>query len=204
MYFILPVMAYLLGSFSSAVWYGRWFKGIDPREHGSKNAGATNALRVLGTKLATAVFITDILKAFLAVVSARFLLKSDASETFYLFSILLGICAVLGHVFPLYTGFKGGKGVASMLGVLLALNAWLALSCVGVFLLVFLLSQIVSLSSITAAVFFPTLYHVAFYDASLSMSIFSVVAAVLVIALHHKNIKRILKGQEKRISFRKQ
>jgi len=113
---IFTIVSYLIGSFSSAVWFGKWFFGVDVREHGSKNAGATNTFRVLGYKAGIPVFIADILKSFLAVQLIN-LIPDIVLETefYYQIKLVFGISAVIGHIFPLYTGFRGGKGVASIL-----------------------------------------------------------------------------------------
>ncbi|HNQ69085.1 MAG TPA: glycerol-3-phosphate 1-O-acyltransferase PlsY [Bacteroidales bacterium] len=207
MYFyvvLFAILSYLIGSFSSAVWFGKWFFGVDVREHGSKNAGATNTFRVLGYKAGIPVFIADILKSFLAVQLIIFVPDiSVESEFYYQIKLLFGVLAVIGHIFPIYTGFRGGKGVASMLGLVLALYPVSAGLTFGVFLIVFLISRIVSISSIIAAVSFPFIMYVITDGSSDTLTVFSVVAAVLIVITHKKNIKRLLKGEEKRISFRK-
>ncbi|MDD4148879.1 MAG: glycerol-3-phosphate 1-O-acyltransferase PlsY, partial [Bacteroidales bacterium] len=153
---IFTIVSYLIGSFSSAVWYGKWFYKTDVREHGSKNAGATNTLRVLGVKAAVPVFITDIFKSYLSVQLIYFIPDVIAgSEQFYQIKLLFGVSAVIGHIFPLYTNFKGGKGVASMLGLVLALHPAAAGLSLAVFSLVFIFTRIVSISSISAALVFP-------------------------------------------------
>jgi len=198
------ILAYLTGSFSSAVWYGKWFHNTDVREHGSKNAGATNTLRVLGPKAALPVFITDILKAYLSVSLVYFVPDIEpASEHFYQVKLLFGVAAVIGHIFPLYSGFRGGKGVASMLGLVLALHPAAAGLALLVFIIVFAISKIVSISSMSAAVFFPVIIWILERNEFLTLSIFSVIAAILIVITHLKNIKRLLKGEEKKISFRK-
>jgi glycerol-3-phosphate acyltransferase PlsY len=198
------LLSYLAGSFSSAVWYGKWFYKTDVREHGSKNAGATNTLRVLGAKAALPVFITDILKSYLSVCLV-YLIPDLASgtEQFYQIKLLFGITAVIGHIFPVFSGFKGGKGVASMLGLVLALHPAAAGLSLLVFLLVFLSSRIVSISSISAAIVFPIIIFILEKTEFLTLNIFSIIAAVLIVITHLKNIKRLLKRQEKKISFKK-
>lgn len=200
---ILLIAAYLLGSFSSAVWFGKWFRGIDLREHGSGNAGATNAFRVLGAKIAIPVFVTDIAKAFAAVMLSSLANYGDTGFETDLLKIGLGIAAVTGHIFPIFSGFKGGKGVASMLGVILAINPVVACCSLGVFVLFFLIFRIVSVGSIMAAISFPIFTLFIFSGNSELMGWFSVVAAFLIIALHYKNIRRLIRGNEKQISFKK-
>ncbi|HOZ30887.1 MAG TPA: glycerol-3-phosphate 1-O-acyltransferase PlsY [Bacteroidales bacterium] len=201
---LFTIVSYLIGSFSSAVWFGKWFFKVDVREHGSKNAGATNTLRVLGYKAAIPVFIADIVKSFIAVQLIVFVPEiTNGTEFYYQIKLLFGISAVIGHIFPLYTGFRGGKGVASMLGLVLALYPLVAGITFGVFVVVFLISRIVSVSSISAALSFPIIMYLITGGESLTLTIFSVIASILIVITHKKNIKRLLKGEEKRISFRK-
>jgi acyl phosphate:glycerol-3-phosphate acyltransferase len=201
---IFAVLSYLIGSFSSAVWFGKWFFGTDVREFGSKNAGATNTFRVLGYKAGIPVFIADVLKSFLAVNLIIFIPEMIVeSEFFYQTKLIFGVAAVLGHIFPLYTGFRGGKGVASMLGLVLALSPASAGLTFIVFIIVFLISHIVPVSSLSAALVFPLVVFLLTGGESLTLTIFSYVGSVLIVITHLKNIKRLLKGEEKRISFKK-
>jgi glycerol-3-phosphate acyltransferase PlsY len=201
---IFTITSYLLGSFSSAVWFGKWFHNTDVREHGSKNAGATNTLRVLGAKAALPVFIVDILKSFLAVQLIWFVPEVVAgTELFYQIKLLFGISAVVGHIFPLYSGFKGGKGVASMLGLLLALHPASAGITLAVFAICFASTRIVSISSIIAALSFPIIIFILERTDFITLNIFSIVATILIVITHLKNIKRLLKGEEKKLQFRK-
>ncbi|MDA3819206.1 MAG: glycerol-3-phosphate 1-O-acyltransferase PlsY [Candidatus Delongbacteria bacterium] len=200
---IIVIVAYLLGSFNAAYWFGKWFHGIDIREHGSKNAGATNLLRVAGWKTALPAFIIDVAKAFGAVSLASLQnMWSNGSEAFMILQICLGILAVLGHLFPLFLGFRGGKGVASTLGVVLAVHPLAALSGVGVFLLVFLITRIVSISSMLAGISFPLFLFFVFGENTSALLIFSVIVALLLLISHKKNIKKLLNGQEKPIHFK--
>mgnify|MGYP003803122813 FL=1 len=198
------MVSYLIGSFSSAVWIGKWFFGIDVREHGSKNAGATNTFRVLGYKAGIPVFILDVLKSFISVNFIIFIPEIITySEIYYGIKILFGICAVTGHIFPIYTRFKGGKGVASMLGLVIALQPTAAGITFAVFIFVFLITRIVSLSSISAAIAFPIIIYLLEKNDSLTLTIFSLIATVIIIFTHKLNIKRLIAGEEKKISFRK-
>jgi glycerol-3-phosphate acyltransferase PlsY len=198
------LVSYLIGSFSSAVWIGKWFFGIDVREHGSKNAGATNTFRVLGYKAGIPVFILDVLKSFISVNFIIFIPEIITySEIYYGIKILFGICAVTGHIFPIYTRFKGGKGVASMLGLVIALQPTAAGITFAVFSFVFLITRIVSLSSISAAIAFPIIIYLLEKNDSLTLTIFSLIATVIIIFTHKLNIKRLIAGEEKKISFRK-
>lgn len=198
------LVSYLIGSFSSAVWIGKWFFGIDVREHGSKNAGATNTFRVLGYKAGIPVFILDVLKSFISVNFIIFIPEIITySEIYYGIKILFGICAVTGHIFPIYTRFKGGKGVASMLGLVIALQPTAAGITFAVFIFVFLITRIVSLSSISAAIAFPIIIYLLEKNDSLTLTIFSLIATVIIIFTHKSNIKRLIAGEENKISFRK-
>lgn len=200
---ILIIIAYLIGSFSTAYWFGKWFHNLDIRKLGSKNAGATNAIRVLGLKTGILVFIIDILKSFSIIHLVHIIPDiANESETFYIIKIALGASAVIGHIFPLYSNFDGGKGVASMLGVILALHPIGALITLGVFTIMFLSTKIVSLSSLTASLFFPGIIYLMEGTDKQSLLIFGIFASLMIVVTHTKNIKRLLKGEEKRMSFK--
>ncbi len=199
------IVAYLMGSFSSAVWIGKWFYKTDVRTQGSGNAGATNTIRVLGTKAGIIVMVLDILKAWGAV-SLAFVFAGDKLDAMQLtdYQIVLGAFAVLGHVFPVFTGFKGGKGVASLVGVILALySPYIFLIVLGWFLLVFVLTKYVSLASITGSVLFAILAIFVFHEPNTYLVILAALIAIFVPLTHHKNIKRLLKGEENKLTFRK-
>ncbi|MDR1199401.1 MAG: glycerol-3-phosphate 1-O-acyltransferase PlsY [Prevotellaceae bacterium] len=205
---LLPVIAYLTGSISSAVFVGKRFFNIDIRNYGSKNAGATNILRVLGPKAALPVFAFDLLKGVIAVVLVRLTDLQHETELYVSFQILLGVCVVMGHIFPVFTGFKGGKGVATTAGVVLAMHPYAMMMVLGIFGLCLLTSRYVSLSSITAAVCFPIIVIIVFgeifnEDETITMKIFSLIAAVMIIFTHRNNIKRLLNGTESKINFSK-
>jgi len=201
---IAVVLAYLAGSIPSAVWAGKLFHGIDVREHGSGNAGATNTVRVLGWKTGIPVLIFDLFKGWLAAMLPRFLdAAPEGSEQMMVLQIVCGMAAILGHVFPLFAGFRGGKGVATTFGVLLALHPLLTLTCAGIFLLVLFISGYVSLSSMTAVAMFPILLVTVFRTPSTLLIIFSIVVAVAVIITHAKNIRRLLRGEEKKFIRKK-
>lgn len=202
--FISLVLAYTLGSIPTAVWVGRWMYHIDIREHGSRNAGATNTLRVLGPKAGIPVLIFDVFKGWLAVSLAGLLggttLQGAGKELFLIGS---GVAAVLGHVFPLFAGFRGGKGVATLLGMGIALFPWPALGAVGVFTLMMVLFRIVSLASITAGITFPLWVLFLPYEPrpDLPLIILSLLVAVFLPLTHRSNIQRLLKGQEKKFTI---
>ncbi|HNY45139.1 MAG TPA: glycerol-3-phosphate 1-O-acyltransferase PlsY [Bacteroidales bacterium] len=201
---IFSILSYLIGSFSSAVWFGGWFWNTDVREFGSKNAGATNTFRVLGAKAGLIVFVFDVLKSFAAIQLVRLVPELQQNSELYIqIKILFGACAIIGHIFPVFSQFRGGKGVASMLGFIIAIHPLAAGITFGVFLIVFLISRIVSLSSISAALAFPFIIYFLEKGNSLTLTIFSIIATCLIILTHLKNIKRLLKGEEKPISFSK-
>lgn len=201
---IAVALAYLAGSIPSAVWAGKLFHGIDVREHGSGNAGATNTVRVLGWKTGIPVLIFDLFKGWLAAMLPRFLdAAPESSETLMVLQIACGLAAIIGHVFPVFAGFRGGKGVATTFGVLLALHPLLTLTCAGIFLIVLLASGYVSLGSMIAVAMFPILLVTLFRSPSIWLTVFSVIVAAAVIITHTKNIKRLIRGEEKRFIRRK-
>lgn len=194
------IVAYLIGSIPTAIWLGKARYGIDIREHGSGNAGATNTFRVLGKKAGIVVMAIDILKGFVATSIPYFIVRNfhgkvELTDNETIFALIVfGIAAVLGHIFPIYERFKGGKGVATLLGMALAINTPAALMCVGVFLFVLLLSKYVSLASMIASLAFPILMIKT--HQSVVLVVFGFVVFALVVFTHKKNIKRILQGEE--------
>lgn len=197
------VAAYLIGSVSTAVYFGKLFYKVDVRQHGSGNAGATNTLRVLGNKAGLIVLFIDAFKGWLAV-SLSHVLVTDSwtDENIVYLRIALALVAVLGHIFPVYTRFKGGKGVATLLGVTVALFPYLLiLILVGVFALVFGITKYVSLGSITVAVLLPVLAFF-FFDVPAPLLILAVFIAILVPATHRSNIKRLMTGKESKLSLK--
>ncbi len=201
---ITLILSYLAGSIPTAVWVGKAFHRIDVREHGSGNAGATNVIRVLGWKTGVPVLIVDVFKGWLATMLPVFFnLAEPGSALLINLQILAGMLAIVGHIFPVFAGFRGGKGVASVFGVLLAINPLLTVACFGVFLCVLLISGYVSLSSMSAGVAFPILLFLFFETPSVVLKVFSVVVAVAIIITHKKNISRLIKGEESKL-FRKQ
>ncbi|MBW7890804.1 MAG: glycerol-3-phosphate 1-O-acyltransferase PlsY [Chitinophagaceae bacterium] len=194
---ILVLSAYLIGSIPTSVWVSKYFFNIDIRDYGSGNAGATNTYRVLGYKWGTVVMIIDMLKGF-AAVKLAYLLPFYVGDEFARtnFQIGLGLCAVLGHIYPIWAQFRGGKGVATLFGLVLAISPWTALGCVGVFLIVLFLTRFVSLSSILASIAFPVFILVIFNVDNHAYRIFAVAVALLVMLTHQKNISRLLRGSE--------
>lgn len=194
------LIAYLLGSIPTSVWIGKSFHGIDVREHGSGNAGTTNTIRVLGWKTGLPVLVIDVAKGWLAAMLPKFLhLAPEQSALLINLQILIGLTAIIGHIFPVFAGFRGGKGVATVFGTLLAIHPALTLVCMGVFLIVLLLTGIVSVSSMSGGVAFPVLLFLVFDTPSLLLKIFSIFVAIALLLTHRKNIKRLLKGEEKKL-----
>jgi len=199
------ILAYLLGSIPTSVWAGKIFHGIDVREHGSGNAGATNVIRVLGWKTGIPVMIVDVGKGWLAAyLPVQLILAEPGSGQLTTLQILTGLTSIVGHIFPVFAGFRGGKGVGSTFGVLLALHPLLTLSCLGVFLAVLFITGYVSVSSMTAGLAFPILLFTVFDTPSLMFKFFSVFVAVALILTHRKNIRRLLNGEESKFIKRKQ
>lgn len=195
------IVAYLLGSIPSAVWIGKAMHGIDVREFGSGNSGATNTFRVLGKRAGIPVLLADMFKGWLAVSMAW--LVADAppqTQPFVNLEIVLGVTAVIGHIFPVFAGFRGGKGIATLFGIVLAIHPWACLMSSGVFLIVFFAFNYVSLGSICAGISFPLFIITVFGGRVVpSMVIFSVLVAMLILITHQKNIERLLRRQESKI-----
>lgn len=204
-YVLVTVIAYLIGSISFSIIFSKKFAGFDVREKGSKNAGSTNVLRTVGKKAAILTLICDILKGVVAVgiaLLAHVIIKeADAS----LLVQLAGVCVILGHTFPIFFEFRGGKGVATALGVLLITNYQIGLICLVFALVIMLFTKMASAGSVTAAILFPilTLFINHNYIVDGNYVIFGVVVALLVVFNHRANIKRILNGTENKISLKK-
>ncbi len=201
---ILIILAYLIGSIPTAVWVSRYFFDIDIREYGSGNSGATNTYRVLGAKWGTVVMIIDMAKAIFAVKLA-FLLPYSFESDIYMVNMQLGLglAAVLGHIFPIWAEFRGGKGVATLFGMVLGIQPNVALCCVGIFILVLYLTRWVSLSSILASIAFPVFILVIFNEPEKLYRVFAITVAMLVLLTHQKNIGRLLKGSENKVPILK-
>jgi len=193
----LVVLAYFIGSIPTSVWVSRWVYHIDIRDYGSGNAGATNTFRILGSRWGSFVMLFDFLKGLLAVKLAYLLpyySLNDFARTN--FQIGLGLAAVVGHILPVWADFRGGKGVATLLGLVFGISPWIALGCMAVFILVLFLTRFVSLSSILASLAFPVFIIVVFNVDNDTYRIFAVAVALLVILTHQKNISRLLDGSE--------
>jgi glycerol-3-phosphate acyltransferase PlsY len=197
------LLAYLIGSIPTSVWLGKLFYSIDVRQYGSGNGGATNTIRVLGAKVGVPVLIVDVLKGFFAVRLAYLAPYEMADSSFVAFELALGTVALIGHVFPVFAQFKGGKGVATLLGFMLAVQPQASLVCLGIFILVIFISKIVSVSSMTAALSFPFIIIFALENSTPALTVFSILVAIAVIITHRKNIRRLLKNEESKVNFRK-
>ena len=198
----LCLLSYLLGSIPTAIWYGETYHGIDIRLHGSGNAGATNTFRVLGRKAGSIVLFVDALKGFLAtgLAAVLFYFRLVDWETCVTLKILFGFLAVIGHLLPIFCDFKGGKGVATTLGMVLALHPQAALVSILVFLLVFAVSKYVSLGSMIASLAFPIMLSLGVFGEELPILIyFGSFVAFLVVFTHRQNIVRIFQGTENRM-----
>ena len=198
------LLAYLTGAFPSAVWVGKTFYKIDVREFGSGNAGATNTFRVLGKKAGIPVLIMDIFKGWLSVNYISFLTNiPESAEAIFEIKLAFGIAAVIGHLFPIYTGFRGGKGIATLLGLLIGLHAVAALYSILVFVIVFITSKYVSLGSIIASIAFPILVILILGSTNVSLNLFAFFVPILSLITHQKNIERLLRGEETKVKFGK-
>lgn len=201
---IMLVLAYLIGSIPTAVWVSKGMYGIDIREHGSGNMGATNTFRILGPKAGTGVMLIDMIKGFLAVKISLLSSYSWTSEAITNLQVFLGLAAVLGHIFPIWADFRGGKGIATLFGMILSIQPLVALVLVLVFLGMLFLTRYVSLSSICASIAFPLLIVFIFREPEVSYKVFAIATACLVVLTHYKNINRLLNGSESKVPlFRK-
>jgi len=202
-YIFLIILSYLTGAFPSAVLIGKIFFKTDVREFGSGNAGATNTFRVLGRKAGIPVLILDVFKGWLAV-NYIFFISSLSNNLDIVFEqqLVFGIAAVIGHLFPIYTGFRGGKGIATLLGLLLGIQPIAALLSSIVFIIVFFISRYVSLSSIFAAIAFPIIIYFLSDSTDVSLIIFSIFVPLIALITHQKNIERLLKGEEVKGKFK--
>ena len=204
---ITGIIAYLIGSVNFSVILSKKMAGFDVREKGSGNAGTTNMLRSVGKKAAALTLVCDVLKGVIAILIAMFIGWAFKIENQSLLVQIAGIAVVIGHTFPIFFGFKGGKGVATSLGILIMSNCQIGLICLVFGVLLIALTRMVSLGSCSAAVLFPvlTLFITDNYIVSQGSGylIYSIILAVIVLYNHRSNIKRIMEGNENRISFGK-
>ena len=192
--FFILLVSYLLGSFPTGFLYGKNLKGIDLRDVGSGSTGATNVYRNIGKWPALIVFIIDVLKGFIAVKIAYFFLSEN------IFQVLAGLLAITGHIWPLWLKGKGGKAVATGLGMFIALSWQVGLASFGTFLIVISLTKVVSISSITAALLLPLYMLIYIGTFNHPFTFFSLIVAIIVIYKHRSNINRILNGKEPKLS----
>lgn len=205
-YIIIGIIAYAIGSISFSVIFSKKIAGFDVREKGSGNAGSTNVLRTVGKKAAALTLVCDILKGIVAILIAVIIgnIVSDIDKA--LLVQIASIAVVVGHTFPVFFGFKGGKGVATSLGVLLLINWQIGLICLVFALVIMVLTRMVSAGSILAAILFPVLTLFIgqdYYIVSGNYFIFSIIMALIVAFNHRTNISRILNGTENKLSFKK-
>jgi len=202
--FFFIVIAYFLGSIPTALWVSKTFFNIDIRDYGSGNSGATNTYRVLGAKWGTFVMIVDMIKAIVAVKLVFFLPFALENDVYLVnMQLGLGLSAVLGHIFPIWANFRGGKGVASLFGMVLGIQPNVALCCVAIFILVLFITRWVSLSSVLASMAFPVFILVIFNEPEHLYRVFAITVAMLVLLTHQKNITRIFRGSESKASILK-
>ena len=197
---ILILLAYLIGSIPTAVWVSKSVFGIDIRDYGSGNAGATNSFRVLGSKWGSFVMLVDVTKGIIATslyILIPFYLNNELARTNFM--IALGMVAVIGHIFPIFANFRGGKGVATLLGMALAIQPMVALLCLVVFLITLLSTRFVSLSSMLAGVAFMVLILFIFNEKETIYRLFAIIVAMMVVVTHQKNISRLIKGTENKV-----
>lgn len=196
------LLAYLLGSIPTAVWVGKIFYKLDIREYGSGNSGASNTFRILGKKAGIPVLFFDMFKGWASTnLVYIFSVSSPHSIPWVDFQLALGITAVIGHIFPIYVGFRGGKGIATLFGMLIAVHPEAALFCVAVFVILLIFTKYVSLSSMSAGIAFPVMVIFFFHESVPSLILFAIAVAVLILITHQKNIERLLRGEESKINF---
>lgn len=200
---LLIIIAYLLGSIPTSVWIGKYFYNIDIREHGSGNAGATNTFRVLGKIPGIIVLIIDILKGSAAVSLAYLFEDTLPANEFVDIEIGLAIACVFGHIFPVFAGFRGGKGVATLLGATIIITPISCALALIVFLMVLFSTRYVSLSSMSAGISYPLILHLILHNHQKTLTIYSILIAILLIITHRKNIRRLLTKTESKIVFAK-
>ncbi len=198
------VISYLIGSMPTALWVGKAFFGIDIREHGSGNSGATNTFRVLGKKAGTAVLLIDVIKGLTAASLVRYLdFVEIGTVRFVNLQLLFGLSSVLGHIFPIYANFKGGKGIATLLGMVIGIHYLSALVCMMLFIAILFSTRYVSLSSILAAIAFPLIAILIYKNEEPFFIAFGIAAAIMVVLTHQKNIVRLVAGNENKAKLLK-
>jgi len=200
---LVCLLSYALGSISTSLWAGKIFHGIDIREHGSGNAGATNTIRVMGWATGLPVLLIDVAKGALAANLPVLLeVAPPGSAEMINLQIVAGLISIIGHVLPIFSDFKGGKGVATTFGVLMALDPMVTLSCMAVFMVVLLITGYVSASSVMAGLSFPVILQLFFESPSAVFTAFSILIALAIIITHKKNLIRLFKGEENRFLWK--
>ncbi len=192
---LILFLGYLFGSFPSGYLAGRISKGVDIRSLGSGSTGATNVLRHIGKRAAIAVFLIDVFKGVLSILLAKYLLLNDSLQ------IAVGLSTLIGHIWPVWLNWKGGKAVATGLGIFLGLSWQVGLATLGIFLLMITIFRIVSLASVSAALSLPLIMFLSFKNSGVSLPflVISLLAMILVVWRHRENINRLIKGKEPRI-----
>lgn len=203
LYFLFIVISYLVGSIPVAVCIGKKYRGIDIREHGSQNAGATNTFRVFGKKLGWIVLLLDVTKGFVASTLPLFIADNYSENQLLLFQLVTSLACIIGHVFPIFAQFRGGKGVASSLGIIIGINPVSAAISLGIFIIIFLLFKYVSLGAIITAISYPFVSYFLVKEDTRVMIIFTILLGFLIIISHRKNIKRLINGEENRMNLSK-
>ncbi len=192
---LILFLGYLFGSFPSGYLAGRIAKGIDIRSLGSGSTGATNVLRHIGKRAAITVFLLDVFKGVLSILLAKYLLLNDSWQ------VAIGLSTLIGHIWPVWLNWKGGKAVATGLGIFLGLSWQVGLATLGIFIIMITLFRIVSLASVSASLALPLIMFLSFSSSNISLPflIISLLAMILVIWRHRENIVRLIKGKEPRI-----
>jgi acyl phosphate:glycerol-3-phosphate acyltransferase len=203
LYFLFIVISYLVGSIPVAVCIGKKYRGLDIREHGSQNAGATNTFRVFGKKLGWIVLLLDVTKGFVASTLPLFIADNYSENQLLLFQLVTSLACIIGHVFPIFAQFRGGKGVASSLGIIIGINPISAAISLGIFIIIFLLFKYVSLGAIITAISYPFVSYFLVKEDTRIMIIFTILLGFLIIVSHRKNIKRLINGEENRMNLSK-
>ena len=207
-YIIFILLAYLIGSISSSIILGKLIYGIDVRNYGSLNPGANNTQRILGWKMGLLVLAFDLLKGVAAASLVFFYPIKPETNSFVITQIVFGLAAIMGHIFPVYHNFRGGKGVATLCGVLLAIHPFAVLICTAIFLVVFFFTRYISVSVIAAVTCFPFLVNSLFAlwldpKETLAIKIFSIVVGVTIWLTHLSNLKRLWYGKEEKFKLKK-
>ncbi len=207
-YIIFILLAYLIGSISSSILLGKMIYGIDVRNYGSLNPGANNTQRILGWKMGLLVLVFDLLKGVAAASLVFFFPFIPDTNRFVITQIVFGLAAIIGHIFPIYHNFRGGKGVATLCGVLLAIHPYAVLICTAIFLVVFFFTRYISVSVIAAVTCFPFLVNSLFAlwldpQETLALKIFSIVIGVTIWLTHMSNLKRLWNGKEEKFKLKK-